>query len=112
FFLDRLEFRVETDLHKQQLEGVNGGPGDREIIRAAAQRQAPNRVSKWAFFHDLGKDYGQWMEANGAEGRRSTEEVAARCPSVVVPEHEAVYLINRQTTTLIYYNHSIEEILE
>ncbi|KAK6376252.1 hypothetical protein LTR81_027842, partial [Elasticomyces elasticus] len=79
---------------------------------AAAQRQAPNRVSKWAFFHDLGKDYGQWMEANGAEGRRSTEEVAARCPSVVVPEHEAVYLINRQTTTLIYYNHSIEEILE
>ncbi|KAK4901886.1 hypothetical protein LTR49_027193 [Elasticomyces elasticus] len=112
FFLDWLKFPAETDLHKQQLEGVNGGPGDREIIRAAAQRQAPNRVSKWAFFHDLGKDYSQWMEPNGAEGRRSTEEMAARFPLVVVPEHEAIRLITRQTATLVYYNDLIKEILD
>ncbi|KAK5733716.1 hypothetical protein LTS12_026871 [Elasticomyces elasticus] len=102
----------ETDLHKQQLEGVNGGPSDREIIRAAARRQAPDRVSKWAFFTDLGKDYGQWIEPNGAEGRRSTEEMAASFPLVVVPEHEAMCLITRQTATLVYYNDLIEEILD
>ncbi|KAK5712037.1 hypothetical protein LTR15_012106 [Elasticomyces elasticus] len=115
FFLDRLKFRVDTDLHHQQLKGVHGEPGDREIIRVAAQRRqrrAPDGGGKWAMFIDLGKDYGQWMEANGPEGRQSLEAMVTSAPLVVIPANEAVPLITRQTTTFIFYNHLIEEILD
>lgn len=43
FFLDRLQFRVEADLHRQHAEGASSGPGDREAIYAAAQRRKPDR---------------------------------------------------------------------
>ncbi|KAK4504864.1 hypothetical protein PRZ48_002827 [Zasmidium cellare] len=109
FFLDRLKFRVETDLHLQHFEGVNGGPGDREITHAAAQ--TIRRDGQYAVFLDLGKDYGQWMKANGAEGRRSLEEIAAMS-GLVVPSNEAHLLMQRQTTIFVHYNHLIEEILD
>ncbi|KAK4974604.1 hypothetical protein LTR42_005250 [Elasticomyces elasticus] len=103
FFLDRLKFRVDTDLHHQQLKGV---------MKSREIRRAPDGGGKWAMFIDLGKDYGQWMEANGPEGRQSLEAMAASAPLVVVPANEAVPLITRQTTTFIFYNHLIEEILD
>ncbi|KAK5687680.1 hypothetical protein LTS10_001820 [Elasticomyces elasticus] len=111
FFLDRLKFRVETDLHHQHLEGVNGEPGDREIIHVAAQRKVAGHDDHWATFNDLGKDYGRWHQADEAEDRQSMTEMAARYPLVVVPAREARLLINRQTATFVYYNHLIEEIL-
>lgn len=50
FFLDRLKFRVETDLQRQHFEGANGGPGDREIVKAAAQSIRPARNGEFAVF--------------------------------------------------------------
>ncbi|KAK3657546.1 hypothetical protein LTR56_002321 [Elasticomyces elasticus] len=109
FFLDRLKFRVETDLHHQQLNGANGGPGDREIIRTVVKRQQRRMADgsgHWAMFMDVGKDYGRWMKPNGAEG------MAARYPSGMMPAHEAMPFLHRQMTTYICYNHLIEEILD
>lgn len=77
FFLDRLKFRVDTDLHHQHFEGVNGGPGDREIIHASAQTIKVSRDGAYAVFLDLGPEYGKWLKPNGAEGRRSLSEMAA-----------------------------------
>lgn len=101
FFLDRLKFRVQTDLHQQHLEGANGGPGDREIIHPAAQTINPaivGRTGEYAVFVDLGKDYGSWMKPNGVEGKRSLAEMALRT-GLVVPANEAFLLVNRQTFT-------------
>ncbi|KAK3625362.1 hypothetical protein LTR56_020447 [Elasticomyces elasticus] len=110
FFLDRLKFRVETDLYRQQVEGADVGPGDREVTRAAAQRLPPTRNGGWAMFLDLGKDYGQWMRPYGTEGRRALELMAERFPLGIIPSTEAVLLVNRQTTTFMCYSHSIVEI--
>lgn len=62
-------------------------------------------------FVDLGKDYGNYVKPNGAEGRRSLAEMAART-GLVVPANEAYLLISRQTFTYRYYNDLIEDILE
>ncbi|KAK4893757.1 hypothetical protein LTR27_008005 [Elasticomyces elasticus] len=105
-------FRVETDLHHQQLEGVNGGPGDREIIHVAAQRKAAGHDDHWATFNDLGKDYGRWHQAEGAEERRSMTEMAARDPVGLMPAYEALPFLHRQMAIYLYYNHLIEEILD
>jgi hypothetical protein len=37
FFLQRLEFRVETSLHQQLYEGFNGEPGDRQVVEKYAR---------------------------------------------------------------------------
>ncbi|KAF7193248.1 hypothetical protein HII31_05474 [Pseudocercospora fuligena] len=111
FFLDRLKFRVETDLHHQHFEGANGGPGDRQVIEAGARTINVGRHGEFALFVNLGKDYGSWVKPSGAEGRRALEDMAARS-GLVVPSNEAYLLISRQTTTYIYYNHLIEEILD
>lgn len=111
FFLHRLKFRVEADLHRQIFEGVNRNPGDREVIRAAAQRRAHLQADQWAVFINLGKDYGRWIKANGAEGRRSAESMDERY-GLILPAHEAELLILRQTTTLRFYNDLVEEILD
>lgn len=111
FFLDRLKFRVEKDLHFQHFEGVNGEQGDREIVRDAAQIIDAGRDGEYASFVKLDKDYGRWLKPNGAEGRRAVEDFAARW-GLFVPDNEATLLIARQQTTFIYYNHLIEEILE
>ncbi|KAK4914046.1 hypothetical protein LTR49_017662 [Elasticomyces elasticus] len=113
--MHRLKFRVETDLHHQQFNGVNGGPGDREVIRTAVerrQRRMADGKDHWAVFLDLGKDYGRWMKPNVAEGMTAAEGMAARYPLGMMPAYEAMPFLNRQTTTYIFYNHLIEEILE
>ncbi|KAK5757473.1 hypothetical protein LTS12_012431 [Elasticomyces elasticus] len=111
----KVQFRVETDLHHQQFNGVNGGPGDREVIRTAVerrQRRMADGKDHWAVFLDLGKDYGRWMKPNVAEGMTAAEGMAARYPLGMMPAYEAMPFLNRQTTTYIFYNHLIEEILE
>lgn len=111
FFLQRLEFRAETELQRQIYEGVNGGPGDREVTKVQSERRAPARANEWAVFADTGKDYGQYVTPNGAEGRRSLKDMAARS-GLVIPGNEAEPLLLRQLTTFIHYNHLIEEILD
>ncbi|KAF2768455.1 hypothetical protein EJ03DRAFT_328306 [Teratosphaeria nubilosa] len=113
FFIDRLRFRVQNDLHRQIYEGANGGPGDRQVIQRAAglvQRRGTNK-NKFAAFIDLGPEYGRYLEANGPEGRRSMESMVERS-GLILPEHEASCVINRQTYTLVFYNHLMEEILD
>ncbi|KAK5731631.1 hypothetical protein LTR17_011223 [Elasticomyces elasticus] len=115
FFLDRLKFRVETDLHHQQFNGVSGGPGDREIIRTAVQRRQRRMADgkdHWAMFMDFDKDYGRWAKPNGAAGTTAAEGMAARYPLGMMPAYEAMPFLNRQMTTYIFYNHLIEEILD
>lgn len=102
---------METDLHRQHYEGANGGPGDRQVIQVQAQRRPDARKNEWTLFVDLGKDYGQYVKPNGAEGRRSLQDMAARY-GLVVPANEGELIILRQTTTFIHYNHLIEEILD
>lgn len=111
FFLDRLKFRVETDLHHQIFEGVHGGSGDHKTIHAAAQRMRVPANGEFASFVDLGKDYGRWTKPNGSAGRRAFEDMAART-GLLLPGNEAPLLISRQQTTFIFYNHLIEEILD
>lgn len=111
FFLDRLKFRVETNLEQQHFEGVNGGPGDREIIHASVHTIKMAENGQFATFLDSGKEYGRWIRPNGAEGRRALHEMAAMS-ALIVPSNEAYLLISRQTTTYLFYNNLIEEILE
>jgi len=111
FFLERLKFRVEADLQLQHFEGVNGGPGDQEVIQAAARRLNPQRKELWGVFVRLDQTYGQWVKPNGADGLRRTEDFAARW-KLILPSHEALPLIERQKNTFLYYNHLIEEILD
>ncbi|EGP90058.1 unnamed protein product [Zymoseptoria tritici ST99CH_3D7] len=68
FFLDRWRFRAETELQRQEVEGANGGPSDREVIGAGAH-------------------------------------------STLSPS-KARLLLSRQTSTFIFYNHLVEEILD
>ncbi|KXS94242.1 hypothetical protein AC578_10103 [Pseudocercospora eumusae] len=111
FFLDRLQFRVETDLHHQHFEGVHGAPGDRQVIQAAARTIDVGRSGEFAAFVNLGKDYGRWLKPIGAEGRRAVDDMAARF-GLIVPANEAYSIIIRQTATFLHYNHLIEEILD
>ncbi|KAI7279036.1 hypothetical protein KC345_g5595 [Hortaea werneckii] len=112
FFLDRLKFRVENDLLLQLFEGPNGTPGDRQLARTSAMRlRAPAPKNKWVAFLDLGKDYGGWLKVNGEEGRRSMESMAARS-GLFLPAHEGQSVLWRQMTTLVHYNHLMEEFLE
>ncbi|KAI7169341.1 hypothetical protein KC360_g7538 [Hortaea werneckii] len=105
FFLDRLKFRVENDLHRQLFEGPNGTPGDRQLARTSAMRmRASAPKDKWVAFLDLGKDYVGWLKVNGAEGRRSMESMAARS-GLFLPAHEGQPVLWRQMTTLVHYNH-------
>jgi hypothetical protein len=62
-------------------------------------------------FVDLGKDYGTYMTANHAEGRRSMEDMGVRT-GVIIPANVGVLIITRQMTTFVHYIHLIEEILE
>ncbi|KAI7490427.1 hypothetical protein KC351_g647 [Hortaea werneckii] len=112
FFLDRLKFRVDNDLHRQLFEGPNGTPGDRQLARTSAMRmRASAPKDKWVAFLDLGKDYGGWLKVNGAEGRRSIESMAA-LSGLFLPAHEGQPVLWRQMITLGHYNHLMEEILE
>ncbi|KJX94815.1 hypothetical protein TI39_contig4158g00001 [Zymoseptoria brevis] len=112
FFLDRLKFRVETELRVQLSDGVNDGPGDREIIRPAAANTDLARPGQFVDFHLLDKTYGRLMQANGAEGVRTIEGTLAYRWGLVVPANEGLLIKARQTNTFIFYNHLIEEILE
>ncbi|KAK3632237.1 hypothetical protein LTR56_016478 [Elasticomyces elasticus] len=89
-FLDRFKLRVETDLHKQQLEGVNGGAEDRDIIRAAAQRQAPNRAATLIYYNSLMEemlDLGSESRARNTVHRKATKDtVDAMTKLTVVPK--------------------------
>lgn len=109
-FLQRLEFRVEADLHRQLFEGANGGPGDREIVQPRAEQRTSARKDDWASFMTVDKNYGRYLEPNGPEGRRSLEDMAVRS-GLLVPANEAELLIPRQANTLRFYNDLIEEIL-
>ncbi|KAH9842207.1 ipa protein [Teratosphaeria destructans] len=113
FFIDRLRFRVQNDLHRQLHEGANGGPGDRQVIQAVAgsvQRRGTNK-DKFAAFLDLGPEYGRYLEAKGPEGRATMQSMIERS-GLFLPEHEASCVIRRQTFTFVFYNHLMEEILD
>lgn len=94
FFLDRLRFRVEADLQRQLFDDVHGGPGDREVVSPPARREAPDLYGRWAAFHDL-KTYGNRFRANGPEGRRKVEEMAARLGLVVSEKRQSALSCDR-----------------
>jgi hypothetical protein len=107
FFLHRFRFRVDTDLHHQLNEGVNGEPGDRQFVQAAVQQRGNDRKGEWTDFVNTDDTYGRTIKTNSAEERR----IAAQ-DQWIVPAYEGEIIINRQMTTFIFYNHLIEEILD
>lgn len=114
FFLDRLKHRVKTSLQTQHFEGANGGPGDQEIIRPAAQSIHINDVDENTFgvFIKEDEEYGQFVRTTGAEGRRTFMESKIVEFRLAIPGNEAYLVINRQTSTFTFYNSLIEEILD
>lgn len=111
FFLDRLKHRVETSLQDQYFEGANGGPGDQEIIRPGAQT-IRNDKNLFGMFLSDDEQYGQFIEMVGAKGRRAYKESLAARIRLAIPANEAHLVISRQTSTFIFYNSLIEEILD
>jgi hypothetical protein len=99
---------VKNGILRSHTSGANGGPGDQEVVRAAALRQ-PRRNQIALFVDDA--EYPKWIESGGGP-QETLANIARMCGGLALPSHIAVPLIHRQSSTFIFYNHLIEELLD
>jgi hypothetical protein len=108
-FLDIFKFRALTPLTHQLYEGVNGGPGDREMWeRTGARHRLGNDNERTVFFD--GPLYGKTLEATA--GGQFPELPSTQAKSVLIPGTVGRPVLMRQQYLFQFLNHIIEEILD
>jgi hypothetical protein len=108
-FLDMFEFRASTPIYDQLSLGVNGGPGDRELMEKSGMRYATAKAEQTGFFE--GDFYGQsWVPTPRADGL-IPELPFERAKYIIIPSTLGQVIVSRQQLLFTYLNPIAEEIL-
>lgn len=108
-FLDIFKFRALTPLTHQLYEGVNGGPGDREMWEKSGARHRLGNENERTVFME-GPLYGKTLEATA--GGHFPMLSSTQANSVLIPGTVGRPVLMRQQYLFQFLNHIIEEILD
>jgi hypothetical protein len=109
-FLDNFKFRALTPLQNQLYEGVNGGPGDREILEATGFRHAAGFSPEEKTMFLEGEYYGKSFKPTAPGGKFGLPFPNAEF--VIIPRSLGELILVRQGLLYQYLNHLVEEILD
>lgn len=110
-FMTIFKFRATEVLQNQLFQGVNGMPGDREVVQRVTMPDA-HLYSDQKMLFLPGQHYGKCFESTGVEGRRVLSDIGPRLGVWVLPRAEGEMVIMRQQNLFILLNHLVEEILD
>lgn len=108
-FLDIFKFRALTPLIHQLYQGVNGGPGDREMWEKSGTRHRLGNENERTIFME-GPLYGKTLEATA--GGHFPMLSSTQANSVLIPGTVGRPVLMRQQYLFQFLNHIIEEILD
>lgn len=109
-FLDMFKFRALTPLQNQLYEGVNGGPGDRDILEKTGFRHAAGYGPEEKTIFLDGEYYGKSFQPTTPGGRFPLAISGAE--SVIIPRSLGELILIRQGFLYQFLNHLVEEILD
>lgn len=110
-FLDIFKFRATTEsLYEQLYEGVNGRPGDRELMESTGLRYSQTHREEKTFFIG-GELYGQNFKPGPAAGGVFHMPPDEDADSFILPSAVGRMIIVRQQYLFQLLNHLVEEIL-